>query len=103
MESQRKIELETQKRLEKERAIIDKIRRVMNVSTKVKMSLLRNYLKMDEKLFDVKVIEWAEQFGFIIDGDYLNIRKENVSVFIDELEKQFKAWSKSEGDHLDKI
>ena len=102
-ERQKKIEFEKQKRLDEEKAIIEKIRIVMDVSTRVKIELLRNYLKMDEKLFNDKIFVWAKQFGFIIDGDYLNIRKENVSDFIDELEKQFQGWRKSEGDHSDKI
>ena len=75
----------------------------MDVSTRIKMDLFRSYLKMDEKLFDEKIFVWAKQFGFIIDGDYLNIKKENVSDFIDELEKQFKGWRKSEGDYQDKV
>lgn len=58
---------------------------------------------MDEKLFNDNIFVWAKQFGFTIDGDYLNIKKENISDFIDELEKQFKGWRTSEGDHSDKI
>ena len=103
LEKQRIIELEKQKQLEEERAIIEKIRIVMDVSTRIKMDLLRNYLKMNETLFYDKIFIWAKQFGFSIDGDYLNIKKENVSDFIDELEKQFKGWRKSERDYQDKV
>ncbi|MHA1235513.1 MAG: hypothetical protein ACTSQL_10565, partial [Promethearchaeota archaeon] len=103
LEIQKRIELERQNRLEDDRNIIEKIRKVMSVSTRLKMELFRNYLKMDEKLFNDKIFDWAEQFGFTIDGDYLNIRKEKVSDFIDELEKQFEGWRKFEDDRLDKI
>jgi hypothetical protein len=88
---------------EKEQAIIEKIRKVMKVSTRVKMNLLRNYLKMNEDLFNEKIFDWAEQFGFTIDGDYLNIGKANVSEFIDELENQFKLWRRKEEDGLGKV
>jgi hypothetical protein len=97
------IELELLRQREKEQAIIEKIRKVMKVSTRVKMNLLRNYLKMNEDLFNEKIFDWAEQFGFTIDGDYLNIGKANVSEFIDELENQFKLWRRKEEDGLGKV
>ena len=45
---------------------------------------------MDKTIFNEKIIDWAAQFGFVLDGDYLNIKEETVSEFIDELEKEFE-------------
>ena len=53
-------------------------------------------LKIDKQTFNQRIIEWAVQYGLQIDGDYLNIQKETVSDFIDELENQFVGWRKEE-------
>ncbi|NHJ25317.1 MAG: hypothetical protein EAX89_12120, partial [Candidatus Lokiarchaeota archaeon] len=103
LEKQSQAELIKKQRLEEEHAIIEKIRKVMNVSTRVKMDTLKDYLKMDTTTFNQKIFDWAAQFNFTIDGDYLNIRKENVSDFIDELEKQFSSWRRTEENQLDKL
>jgi hypothetical protein len=87
---QKQVELERQRKLEEERVLLNKIRKVMKVSTRIKMDLLRSYLKMDKTIFNEKIIDWAAQFGFVLDGDYLNIKEETVSEFIDELEKEFE-------------
>ncbi len=87
---QKQVELERQRKLEEERVLLNKIRKAMKVSTRIKMDLLRSYLKMDKTIFNEKIIDWAAQFGFVLDGDYLNIKEETVSEFIDELEKEFE-------------
>jgi hypothetical protein len=92
-EEARRVEEEARKA---ERETFEKIRKIMNVSSRIKMDLVRKYIKMDQNTFDSKIIDWATQFGFTIDGDYLNIQKENVSGFIDELERQFSQWRKDE-------
>lgn len=91
-----KLDLERQKRFAKEKEILEKIRKIMNVSTRLNLEMMRNALSMDKKAFDVKVFDWASEFGFEIHGDYIEIKKENVSDFIDALEKQYIEWSRKE-------
>jgi len=90
LEYKKRVDLIKQRKLEEERVMLNKIRKAMKVSTRMKMDLLRNYLKMDKAIFNQKIFDWAAQFGFVIDGDYLNIKRETVSEFIDELEKEFE-------------
>lgn len=75
----------------------------MNVSTRINLEMMRNTLNMNKKVFDVKIFNWASEFGFTIDGDYLNIKKERISDFIDELDKQFDTWGKVEQERNKKI
>ena len=47
---------------------------------------MRDALKMDEKTFSVKIFEWAHQFNFVINGDYLIVNPEKVDDFIDNVD-----------------
>jgi hypothetical protein len=69
--------------LEKQR--IKKITDMLDVSTRLKLDMMRIALEMDEKLFTEKLFQWARRFNFVIDGDYLIINPDNVSVFIKDL------------------
>ena len=51
---------------------------------------------MQEETFSEKVFEWAEEFNFIIDGDYLIVNKETLDDFMSALDSQFESWKKRE-------
>ena len=76
-------ELVAQKELERKR--VDQIKEMLDVSSKIRLDLMRDALKMDEKTFSVKIFEWAHQFNFVINGDYLIVNPEKVDDFIDNL------------------
>ncbi len=80
----------------KEKDILEKLRKMMNVTTRIKLEMMRTYLEMDEDIFNKRIFDWAPEFGFTIDGEFLIIKQEAVSDFIDELDKQFDAWHKEE-------
>ncbi len=58
---------------------------------------------MDVDTFNDIIFDWAEKFGFTIDGDYVVINKDSVSDFIDSLDKQFIKWEKIEKDKISKV
>ena len=70
----------------------EKLTRMLNVSTRLNLNRMQNALDMDKRIFDNKIFEWAEEFSFTIDGDYLLINKETVSDFIDALDDEYKKW-----------
>lgn len=92
---------EKEEKLEKES--LEKIKKIIKVSTRIKLDMLIDALKMDTQTFNEKIFEWAEKFGFTIDGDYLITNIDTVSDFIDELDKQFAIWEKSEREKIKKI
>ena len=53
---------------------------------------------MQEEAFSEKIFEWAEEFNFTIDGDYLVVNKETIDDFMSALDAQFESWKiKEEG------
>jgi hypothetical protein len=75
---------------EKER--IDKLRKIIKVSTSLQISRLANLLDVDEEFVWNNIIDWAERFGFTIDNDKVVFGQGNTNAFIDDLDKKFSAW-----------
>lgn len=75
-----------QTRLQKEeREKIDRIKSMIQVSKKLRLDMMRTALEMDEKLFTEKVFQWAKQFNFVIEGDYLLINQNTTTDFLNDL------------------
>ncbi len=75
-----------QTRLQKEEfEKINRIKSMMLVSNKLRLDMIRTTLDMDEKLFTEKVFQWAKEFNFLIDGDYLIINQDTTADFLDDL------------------
>ena len=73
-------------RLEKEdQEKIERIMSMMEVSNRLRLDMIRVALDMEEKLFAQKVFQWAKEFNFLIDGDYLIINQDTVKEFIEDL------------------
>ncbi len=77
-----------------------KIKRMLQVSNRIKLDMMRNALNMEKKAFDVKIFEWAEEFDFVIDGDILIVDKETISDYINKLDIMFETWENSESEKL---
>lgn len=86
-----------------DKTTLEKLKKILKVSVRIKMEQMRNILEMDQKTFDKKIIDWADEFGFTIDGDYISISKESVDDFINALDAQFKSWEHKEAGRLGKI
>lgn len=104
-EQKQKEEEERKRKLEEEqrKEIIDKIKKMINVSTKLKFSTMRNVLGMDEKTFENKIFDWANEFGFIIEEDVVIINKDRINDFFVMLDKEFKSWEDKEKSKDGKI
>ncbi len=98
-----RLEKEKQLRIAKEKEILEKVRKALNVSARIKLDMMREFLEMDEMTFNKKIFDWASEFEFQIDGEYLIVNKEKISDFIDKLDKQFDTWAKEEEERSRKI
>ncbi len=87
---------------QQERERREKIERIMQVSSRIRLDTMRDVLNLEPKIFHERLIDWAEEFGFEIDGDYLNVNKDRVSDFIEKLDKQFSDWEQVEKDRIGK-
>lgn len=82
-----------------DKAIIDRLNNVANVSTQIRLDMLRNILNIkieNKEYFDSKIFEWAYEYGFRIDGDFLVFEKDAMKKFIISLEKEFEDWYNNE-------
>lgn len=86
-----------------QKAIVEKVKAMLEVSTRINLDRMQDALNIDKKVFNDKIFEWARQFGFTIDGDYLIINKDTISAFIDALDRQFAQWGKAEATKEGKI
>jgi small GTP-binding protein len=77
-----------------------KIERMLLVSNRIKLDMMRTALNMEKKAFDEKIFEWAEEFGFIIDKDIIIIDIDTISDYINKLDIMFETWEKSETKKL---
>ena len=79
-------ELIQREQQEKER--INQIKSMLQVSNRLKLDMMRIALDMEEKDFTNKVFEWAKEFNFFIDGDYLIVNYDTMSEFLDNLSNE---------------
>lgn len=72
-ENQRVVEKATKPTLETSKIaeIKVKMRKILAVSTRVRIDMLKEYLQVDGGQFIQYLIDWANEFGYKIDGDYI--------------------------------
>jgi hypothetical protein len=84
-----------QTRLQKEeKEKIDRIKSMIQVSSKLRLDMMRTALELDEKMFTEKVFQWAKQFNFIIEGDYLLINQNTTTDFLNDLSTESSILSR---------
>lgn len=76
-----------------EKEAVSKIQKMMQVSKRLRVDMMREALGMESKAFSSKMIDWAAQFGFQIDGDYVDLAGGDVKGFITELDSYFTEWN----------
>ncbi|MFX0070203.1 MAG: zinc ribbon domain-containing protein [Candidatus Hermodarchaeota archaeon] len=86
-----------------EKEAIEKLKRVVSISDRIQIDMLKNILNLDDIRFARNIFNWAEAFNFTVDGDYLIINKDTVTEFIEALDKQFEMWTAMEKEKIGKI
>ncbi|TFG23750.1 MAG: hypothetical protein EU529_06445 [Promethearchaeota archaeon] len=71
---------------------IEKVKRMVKVSDRINLDMMRTALKMDKEVFSEKIFEWADKFDFRIDADMLIVNEEKVGEFIDALEEDVSVF-----------
>ncbi len=91
----KKKQAEAQKQLEI--SALEKIRKIVAVSTRLKLEMMQQVLSLDTATFNNKIFDWAAEFKFKIDGDYVVIEGGDVTGFISKLDAEFADWGKKDG------
>jgi hypothetical protein len=79
------------------------LERILKVSKRIKINYLRDIMKIPPAKFNLLLIDWAEQYNLVIDGDYLEVSAETVNDFIKELDASFTDWDAKEANHIGKM
>jgi hypothetical protein len=88
--------LKYQRAREKEIEILKRIKKMMEVSTRIRLDVMRDALDMNSKVFNSRIFDWAEKFNFKINGDFVIIEQADVEGFIADLDNQFEMWESNE-------
>jgi parallel beta-helix repeat protein len=86
-----------------EQRAIEALKRLIKVYTRIKASRMRSLLGMDRVSFQKKILSWAEQYGFKLDGDWVLFPEGNLDAFIDDVDAMFNEWSSQEKMKKNKI
>ncbi len=86
-----KLKREKEEKLKQEKEAIEKIKKLVKVSDKIKIDMMKGALKVDDASFNDKIIDWATKFGFRISGDELILNQNKVNDFIKALDKQLQS------------
>ncbi|MHA1992021.1 MAG: hypothetical protein ACW98A_13705 [Candidatus Hodarchaeales archaeon] len=79
-----------------ERESLKKLKTMLNVSSRLKLKMIRTTLGLEKESFNNLIFEWAKKFEFTIDGKHLIVNKETISAFITHLKSL-------ESDHQDDV
>jgi len=66
---------------------IEQLKSLFKISKRVKIDLIQEILKISKSELIKMMITWSERYQFVLDGDYLEINKGNLSDFLDNLDK----------------
>ena len=81
----------------KEDRRMEKLAKLFSISSKVLLNDIAELLNLTRAMVIEKLIEWSYRFSYEIEGEYLKIKKEEVSSFIDALDEQFAQWEELDG------
>ena len=56
------------------------------------MDQVAKYLGVDIDEIFPRLVDWAEEFGFVLDRDEIDFSGSQVEAFIEQLDKEFASW-----------
>ncbi len=80
--------------IQKDKQLLEKFKKVLKVSNKIKQKQVAEFLEISEKELLKKLFEWGEILPFKIDDDLIVV--EDMDDFVDQLDKQFEDWEDKE-------
>jgi len=62
-----------------------KVKEIVKKTSKVKLNLMRKVLRMEKKTYLKDIVAWSEEYGYTVEGDYLLIPDDEITIFIESL------------------
>ncbi len=85
-----------------DKELLEKVKELLDVSKRINLNRMQDALGLEKTIFNKKVFEWAKDFGFTIDGDYLIVNDNSLTELTNILELKFKEWEEKESSKNDK-
>jgi len=86
--------LERKSRQETIAAAATKLKDLLRVSNRVRIGMVREFTGLDDKRFLEQLVQWAAEYKFKIDGEYVVTEGGNVDEFVRNIDAMFEAWDK---------
>jgi len=74
----------------------DRLKRIMRVTEKIDLELMREMLEMDKNTFEKKIINYTRKFGMRVQGTNLLINKDELDDFLNSLDEYYRNWDERE-------
>jgi len=85
---------EQSRKEERDLAAVEKLKKLVQVSKKLKVSQMATILKLDEKDLYDHIVDWTAEFGFTLDEDVVEFGAGRKDDFIASLDQAFVDWNK---------
>jgi hypothetical protein len=72
--------------------LLDKLKKLVRVSRHLKIEQVAKYLGVSADELFPRLVDWAADFGFILDRDEIDFEGSQVEAFITQLDEEFAAW-----------
>ncbi len=73
-----------------------KLKKMLRVSKRIRLDLMQETLGLPKKQFYDNLFDWADEFGFQIDGDFVIVNQEKMDNFLNSLDSAFENWENQE-------
>ena len=68
---------------------IEQLKSLFKMSKRVKIDLIQEIWNISKSELINLIISWGEKYHFVLDGDYLEINKDYLSIFLDNLDYMY--------------
>ena len=73
---------------------LDKLKKLVRVSKKLKLEQMASLLGLTVAELNERIVDWADQFGFVLDEDVVEFSNGRKDDFIAALDESFASWDK---------
>ncbi|HME51422.1 MAG TPA: hypothetical protein VKM55_04345 [Candidatus Lokiarchaeia archaeon] len=85
---------ERESQLQTEQVRIDRLKKLVNVSKKLRISQMAEMLDLSTQEMNHRIVDWAADYGFTIDEDVVEFTGGRKDDFISSLDEAFADWTK---------
>jgi hypothetical protein len=82
---------------------LEKLHVLLKKSSKIPLSMIRNYLNIESSQFDRLIINWVLKYNLKINGDFIESQEDSLHLIMETLDNDFEKWENQEKSKSGKI